>query len=70
MPLFGHRKILHTLVGMDSAALVAAAMPYHGKTTPTGQRSNIYIILFYDFYFILLHRHRNSSLFIFYFLET
>ena len=31
-PLFGHRKILHTLVGTGSAAL-AAAVPYPGKVT-------------------------------------
>ena len=31
MPLFGHAKILHALVGMGSAAL-AAAVPYPGKS--------------------------------------
>ena len=31
-PLFGHTKILHTLVGMGSAAF-AAAVPYPGKAT-------------------------------------
>ena len=32
MPLFGHTKILHTPIGMGSAAL-AAALLYHGKAT-------------------------------------
>ena len=31
-PLFGHTKILHTPIGMGSAAL-AAALLYHGKAT-------------------------------------
>ena len=31
-PLFGHRKIPHTLIGMGSAALGAAVL-YPGKTT-------------------------------------
>ena len=30
--MFGHRKILHTLIGMGSAA-PAAAVPYPGKVT-------------------------------------
>ena len=40
-PLFGHTKILHTLTGMVSAALAAAA-PYPGMATRIsrkGQRS-------------------------------
>ena len=32
IPLFGHMKILHTPVGMSSAAL-AVAVPYLGKGT-------------------------------------
>ena len=32
IPLLGHRKILHTLIGMGSAAL-AAAVPNSGKAT-------------------------------------
>ena len=32
IPLFGHRKILHTLIGMGSAVL-AAAVPYPDKAT-------------------------------------
>ena len=32
LPLFGHTKILQTLIGMGSAAL-AAALPYLGKAT-------------------------------------
>ena len=32
IPLFGHTKILHVLLGMGSAAL-AAAVPYPGKAT-------------------------------------
>ena len=32
IPLFGHTKILHTLIGMSSTAL-AAAVPYSGKGT-------------------------------------
>ena len=33
LPLFGSMKILHTLIGMGSAAL-AAAVPYPGKAVP------------------------------------
>ena len=33
MPLFGNTKILHTLTGMGSAALVAAE-PYHWQELP------------------------------------
>ena len=36
-PLSGQRKILHTLIGMGSAAL-AAAVSYSGKATRKGQR--------------------------------
>ena len=32
IPLFGHMKILHTLIGMGSAAL-AAVVPYPSKVT-------------------------------------
>ena len=32
IPLFGHKEILHTLTGMGSVALAAAA-PYPGKVT-------------------------------------
>ena len=42
MPLFGHTKIPHTLIGMGSTALVAA-VPYPGKVIRifhTGQRTN------------------------------
>ena len=31
-PLFGHMKILHTMIGVGSAAL-AAVVPYSGKAT-------------------------------------
>ena len=43
--LFGHTKILHTLIGMGSAAL-AAAVPYPGKATRISrkeQRSTKYV---------------------------
>ena len=33
IPLFGHIQILHTLIGMGSAVLVAA-VPYPGKAIP------------------------------------
>ena len=50
IPLFGHTKILHTLIGMGRAAL-ATAVPYPSKVTelfPT--RDNevlIFLIFFY-----------------------
>ena len=37
LPLFGHRKILHTLIGMGSAAL-AAAVPYMGQVTQSSHK--------------------------------
>ena len=37
IPLFGHTKILHTLVGMGSAAL-AATVPYPGYGDPNFPR--------------------------------
>ena len=37
IPLFGHTKILQTLIGMGSAAL-AAAVPYPGKATRIARR--------------------------------
>ena len=48
IPLFGHTKILHTLVGMGSAALAAAA-PYPGKTSRIlreGQTSTFFFFFF------------------------
>ena len=38
MPLFGNAKILHTLIGVGSAAL-AAAVPYLGKMTQISHKA-------------------------------
>ena len=51
IPLFGHTKILHTPIGMGSAAL-AAAVPYPGKTSRIFRKGQISTKHFYFFIFL------------------
>ena len=51
VPLFGHTKILPTLIEMGSAALAAAAVPYRVRRPEFPARDKNYYHPYYYYYY-------------------